>query len=263
MLNDDEFRKLLDYLDRPWSGYRKVRKGVKKRIRRHMEQLDCRTLEAYRQLIEAHPKEKLHCEQCLLVTISRFFRDTELWRILEERLLPQLINDVEPPIRIWSAGCAGGEEPYSLAILWDSIGGPPTLELLATDINASCLDRAQEGVFGRGSLKELPDHLRSAYFRPLKGDHQFSILKEKLASIQWHTHNLLHSPPPGHFHMVFLRNNLLTYHQGYQLQVAFDRILSVLTSGGYLVVGSHETLPASPIKLDRASDCPWVYRIAK
>jgi chemotaxis protein methyltransferase CheR len=263
MLSDDEFRKLLYYLDRPWAGYRKVRKGVKKRVRRHMEQLGCRTIEAYLKRLEVHPEEKVHCERCLIVTISRFFRDAQLWRVLEDRLLPQLISDVEPPIRIWSAGCAGGEEPYSLAILWNLIGGPPTLQLLATDINASCLDRAREGVFGRSSLHELPGHLRSTYFRPQKGDRQFCIIKGKLAPIQWQTYSFLHSPPPGKFHMVLLRNNLLTYHQGYQLRVAFDRILSVLTPGGYLVVGSHEKLPASSFKLDREKKCPWVYRITK
>ena len=75
MLNDDDFRELLQSLDRPWAGYRKVRKGVKKRVRRQMEQLGCRSMEDYLQQLRARPEVRAACEKCLLVTISRFFRD--------------------------------------------------------------------------------------------------------------------------------------------------------------------------------------------
>lgn len=260
MLGDNEFRLLLQHLERPWTGYRKVRKGVKKRLHRHMEALGCTTIESYIKLIELRPNEKDVCEQCLLVTISRFFRDRRLWQILKDRLLPLLIQAFEAPVRIWCAGCACGEEPYSLAIVWSSMENSPTLELLATDAQSVCLDRARKGIYGRSSFKEVRGELRDAYFVSRRGGRSFQIKTNQLPPIQWQRHNLLDPPPHGSFQMIFLRNNLLTYHQGPLLSAAFDRIVSTLDPGGYLVVGSHEKLPSSTHPLVRDPDCPWVYR---
>ena len=132
MLNDREFRQLLDHFERPWSGYRRVRKGVKKRIRRHMAQLGCPTMDAYLARIDTRLNERQACERLLLVTISRFFRDTQLWHHLHRQLMPRIIEEFCAPLRLWSAGCACGEEAYGLAILWASLPAAPRVELLAT-----------------------------------------------------------------------------------------------------------------------------------
>ena len=261
MLNDDAFRILLGYLDRPWAGFRKVRKGAKKRIRLHMEELGCTTLEAYLQLMDCRPDARADCEQYLLVTISRFFRDQQLWLALRDRLLPDLIRRFQPPVRIWSAGCACGEEPYSLAMVWNFLHQPPPLELLATDADVQCLERARIGRYGRSSLKEVPEDLRKRFFDPKRGGKQFQIKSHLAATIEWRQHQLLGPPPRGPFHAILLRNNLLTYHQGRQLLTAFERILVALAPGGYLVVGSHERLPVSAFPLERDAHCPWVYRL--
>ncbi|MGD8846310.1 MAG: CheR family methyltransferase [Desulfobacteraceae bacterium] len=259
MFNDDEFRTLLGHLDRPWQGYRKVRKGVKKRLSRRMDEIGCRTIADYLEVLNRSPEEKDACEQCLLVTISRYFRDRQLWQTLKERLLPLLVQRFEPPIRIWCAGCACGEEAYSLAIVLDSMENSPIVELLATDTQNACLDRAGKGLYGHSSLKEVPVDLRAAYFVSMRGGRSFKIRKNRLPPIQWQQHNLLDPPPPGPFQMILMRNNLLTYHQGPLLRAAFDRITATLPPGGYLVVGSHEKLPASTSTFIRDPQCPWVY----
>jgi len=261
MLSDEDFRILLLHLDRPWAGFRKVRRGVKRRIRFHMQALGCSSATAYLQVIKRRPEIRAECERRLLVTISRFFRDRQLWQAFRERLLPGLVGRFEAPIRIWSAGCAGGEEPYSLAMVWQSLPGSPPLELLATDADVRCLDRARAGVYGRSSLKEVPDDIRTHFFDPQRGGRQFQIKPCLFRPIEWRLHQLLDPPPPGPFHAILLRNNLLTYHQGVSLQAAFGRILSVLTPGGYLVVGSHEKLPSSSLPLVRDENCPWVYML--
>lgn len=261
MLSDDEFRQLLEALNRPWAGYRKVRRSVKKRVRRHMEKLGCNTVGNYLQQLSLSPEEKAICEESLLVTISRFFRDRRLWQILKERLLPHLIQAFEAPIRIWCAGCACGEEPYSLAILWSLLENSPAVELMATDVQSNCLNRARKGRYGLSSLKEIHGDLRDAFFVSRRGGRSFQIKKNRLPPIQWHQHDLFDPPLPGPLHMIFLRNNLLTYHQGSALSKAFDRIVSTLTPGGYLIVGSHEKLPASKHSFIRDPDCPWVYQI--
>ncbi len=261
MLSDNEFKKLLGHLNRPWEGFRKVRKGVKKRIRRHMEELGHTTVEGYLLEMERRPEVRVECEQRLMVTISRFFRDRQLWQAFRERLLPDLIGRFADPVRIWSAGCANGEEAYSLAMVWHSLPSSPPLQLLATDADARCLDRARAGVYGRSSLKEVPADMLARYFDPHRGGRQFHIKAHLLAPITWRRHHLLDRPPTGPFHVILLRNNLLTYHQGLSLQAAFERILTVLAPGGYLVVGSHEKLPSSSLPLVRGENCPWVYQL--
>lgn len=262
MLSDTEFRKLLEYLNRPWSGYRKVRKGVKKRVRRHMEHLGCSTVEQYLLTLSRQPGAKAACEQCLRVTISRFFRDRQLWQALEERILPDLARRFPPPIRIWSAGCACGEEPYSLAMVWDRLAGMPALKLLATDAIGECLARARSGIYPQSSLKEVPDEVRKRYFAAQKRGRRFLVRSHRLAPVCWLRHDLLGPPPEGApFHMILLRNNLLTYHQGADLHSAFGRIIGALAPGGCLVTGAHERLPVPSFRLTRDDGCPWVYRL--
>jgi len=263
MFTDEQFRILLAYLDRPWDGFRKVRRGVKKRVRRHMEELGCTTMDSYIREMERRPEVRAECERRLMVTISRFFRDRQLWQVLKERLLPDLANRCQAPIRIWSAGCACGEEPYSLAMVWNSLPDSPALQLLATDADVQCLHRAQAGVYGRSSLREVPDDIRTLFFDPKRGGRQFQIKPRLLTPIFWRRHQLIDRPPQGPFHAILLRNNLLTYHQGPPLQAAFERILTVLTPGGYLVVGSHEKPPISSFALMRDEKCPWVYQLTK
>jgi chemotaxis methyl-accepting protein methylase len=261
MLSDTEFRQLLEHLDRPWAGFRKVRKGVKKRVRRHMASLGCSTFERYLQTLTRRADARATCEQCLRVTISRFFRDEQLWQTLEERILPDLINRHPPPMRIWSAGCACGEEPYSLAMVWAELGRPMALDIVATDTGEDCLDRARAGLFGRSSLKQLPDRLRERYFCPQKGGRQYLIRCHRLPPIRWRQHDLLGPPfEDGRFHLILLRNNLLTYYQGPDRQAAFERVMAALTPGGVLVTGAHEHLPVHTNHLDRDHGCPWIYR---
>jgi chemotaxis protein methyltransferase CheR len=164
MLSDTEFRELLHHLDRPWAGYRRVRKRVKKRVRRHMATMGGSTIDAYLLALDRLSGAREACEQCLQVTISRFFRDRELWQTLRERILPELVEQFPAPIRIWSAGCACGEEPYSLAMLWEELGRPTQLDLLATDANSACLAHARAGVYSLSSLKRMPEKIRERYF---------------------------------------------------------------------------------------------------
>ncbi|HSO18998.1 MAG TPA: CheR family methyltransferase [Desulfosarcina sp.] len=261
MLSDIEFRILLDHLDRPWKGFRKVRKGVKKRLRRHMQAMGCSTVDRYILRLSNDPAARSACEGCLGVTISRFFRDRRLWQALHDRFLPDLVGRFGSPIRVWSAGCAGGEEPYSLAILWKRLAPGATLDLLATDADDRCLERARAGVYTPSSLKEVPGDIRESYFATGKGGRRLHLHRHRLPEVRWRRHDLFDPPPePGPFHLVLMRNNLLTYYRGERLKDAFARIVRVLAPGGCLATGSHERLQEDAWPLDRDADCPWVYR---
>ena len=125
MLSDEEFRRLLNDYDRSWDGYRKVRKGVKKRIRRRMAAIGCRDAAAYLELIASCPDEWREWARLLLVHISRFFRERRLWRDLEGRLLPRLIQRFPAPLRPCVAGCGRGGGGYNPGLVGAAASAPP------------------------------------------------------------------------------------------------------------------------------------------
>jgi len=262
MLSDTELRILLDRLDRPWCGFRKVRKGVKKRLRRQMQALGCSTIEQYLQQIHHRQTAMEGCQEALRVTISRFFRDRQLWQTLQTDILPDLVNRFPAPIRIWSAGCACGEEPYTLAMVWGELESSVKVDLLATDASLACLDRARIGRYPASSLKEVPVDLKEKYFQRKKGGRQAQIRHDRLPPIRWQKHDLL-DPSPGSnvFHLILLRNNLLTYYRGSALETALGRILAWMAPNGYLVIGAHEHLPPEKTSLVKSPSCPWAYRL--
>ncbi len=263
MLGDEDFRRILEYFDRPWQGYRKVRKGVKKRIRRHMAALAVDTVVDYLQMLEQNSQEQDICRECLLVTISRFFRDRNLWLYLRERLLPELIALYPTGLRAWSVGCASGEEAYSLAILGEMLQPRVRLEILATDVKEDNLERARTGVYERSSLREVTADIRDRFFLACSTGRRYAIRPQLKSQIRWRRHELFGPPPDdGPFHLLLLRNSLLTYHRGPAMAAAFSRITATLAPGGCLIVGSHEQPPATNLGLERDPRCPWVYRRA-
>jgi chemotaxis protein methyltransferase CheR len=168
-MNDHQFRQLLNHFGLSWEGYRKVRKGVKKRLCRHMHELGCRNVEQYLLAVDQDKVARRVCERLMTVSVSRFFRDRQLWQCLEKDVLPLIIRRRWGSIRVWSAGCARGEEVYSFKILWHAVGeyvGPlPDLEMAASDINPDYLDKARTGLYPLSSLKEVPEQWRDLYFQ--------------------------------------------------------------------------------------------------
>lgn len=246
IMDDNEFRQILNKFDLSWSGYRKVRKGVKKRIARHMRLLDMSTAEGLLKAAEYDPGLRQQLELLLKVSISRFFRDRKLWQDMETRVLPALIRMSDTKTRVWSAGCACGEEVYSLAIVWDrfvsTMANSPELELIATDSNPDVLEKAKAGVYAKSSLKELDGHVLEQYFTPVAG--RFMIRASLKTRVTWQMHDLIaEALPRGQFLLIFLRNNLLTYYGNDSRDAALARILDRLAPGGFLVIGAHEKIP--------------------
>jgi len=265
MLNDQEFRELLRHLGLLWKGYRRVRKGVKKRIRRHMKRLGCPDVTSYLQKLDEQKEVRLECDRLMTVPISRFFRDRMLWEVLEQEILLQLLKKYSAGIRVWSAGCASGEEAYSLKIVWERLGGSPRrqrdLEVTATEMNPINLQRAKAGVYPASSLKEVPEQVKARYFVSQGGSGLHRVRSFLKRGIIWKKHNLLSDPPPGScFHMVFLRNNLLTYYQDKLKEEALGRVLGCLSKDGFLIIGSNEVLPLGTHQLLPLGSLPYVYQ---
>ncbi|MEW6673895.1 MAG: CheR family methyltransferase [Thermodesulfobacteriota bacterium] len=245
-MHDHEFFKLLDRFDLCRSGYRKVRRGVKKRIRRHMQDLGCRDIGAYLTILENNAEAQDQCRLLLTVSISRFFRDRQLWQDLERKIFPALVQAENTDVRIWSAGCACGEEVYSIRIIWHRIGGDrilPPLRVTATDVNGLYIEKAQAGLYSASSLKNIPEPLRPIYFTPAKGAGQYRVRSFLKHDIIWRTIDFFSDTPGSGYHVIFLRNNLLTYYREHSQKIVLEKILDSLADNGFLIVGAHESLP--------------------
>ncbi len=263
-MDDHQFRQLLNRFGLSWRGYRRVRKGVKKRIRRHMSTLGCEDFETYLLALDNDMELRAQCEVLMTVSISRFFRDRGFWETLENQILPEIIDKNRENVKVWFAGCACGEEVFSFAILWDRLRDRfqalPGLEVLATDMNPVYLKRARLGLYARSSLKEVPADLQSKYFKRQEETDQYRIARSLEKCISWRCHDLLHEPPDRNFHLIFLRNNLLTYYEEELKTPAFQKVTDCLVPGGFLIVGSHEKLPLETNDLFPYEEHPYVFQ---
>jgi len=263
-MNDAQFRQLLNRFEFSWSGYRKVRKGVKKRIGLYMKASRCRTMAAFLAELEKNDETRHACELLMTVSISRFFRDRRLWETLEKTLIPDIIQKCKKEISVWSAGCACGDEVYSFMIVWDRLSKTcshlPDLQMTATDMNPAYLQRAEAGIYSPGSLKELTPEIRSEYFRQKPGKKLFQVRGSLKKDISWKVHHLLSDPPGRDFDIVFLRNSVLTYYEEKLKKRAFKNVLSRLAPGGILIIGCHESIPFETPDLGGVEPYPYIFR---
>lgn len=249
-MDDASFRQVLRFFALSWDGYRRVRKGVKKRLAQHMQELGQRRVGDYLDLLGRDPAAAGEARTLLTVSISRFFRDRFLWENLEQRVLPELLHRAalvgRKRVRAWSAGCASGEECYSLKILWEQghrrFPGRPDLELWATDRNPEVLERARAGVYPESSLGSLPPVTLDEFFQP--HPQGFAVAGPIKAGIHWILHDfVVEEPPDFPFDLILLRNSLLTYTEPPIQKLVLDKMLQGLRSGGFLVIGNNERLP--------------------
>ena len=238
----------LPRLGRSWPGYRKVRRLVCKRLARRLRSLGLTDLEGYRRYLDTHPEERASLDALCSIPISRFYRDRGVFDALGEIVLPALAAAATAQSRTtldcWSAGCASGEEPYTLAILWAPRLPPrfPQLDarIVATDVDARGLVRARAGRYAASSLKELPEYLRAAGFEPDDGKWR---VRDRFRHVAFLQQDLREGMPKGPFDLVLCRNAALTYYAPPVRLAIMQRIAERLRPNGALVVGNHESLP--------------------
>ena len=251
-----------------WSGYRKVRRQVYKRLRRRLESLGLGSLAEYRPYLEAHAEEWGILDTSCWISISRFYRDKSVFQFLEQEVLPELARQVlvkgERTLYCWSIGCAGGEEPYSLSLLWklELQARFPTVRLviLATDIDDQAVARAQRGYYQPGSLKDLPAEWRAPEF-----DHtaEGSLIKAEFReSVTFLKHDIREAAPKETFHLILCRYLAFTYFDITLQGTTLRRLVERMAPGGALVVGIGERLPNDDFGLIPWSEKEGVYRRA-
>lgn len=249
-------RSTLPLLGLRWRRFRT--KTFRRRIFGRLEDLGLSALPEYRNYLLSHPDEQRRLSDQFTVTISRFWRNRFLFHDLARTWLPAVLARLQPgePLRVWSAGCACGEEPYSLLLLWEEHFGASghQLRLVATDADGRCLHRAREGRYPASSLRELPLDLRRAYF--VNDGGSFVISPGLQDRVLWVEHNLLWDPPlPGN-HLILCRNLAYTYFTE-PLQEEITRgFHEALVPGGLLVIGRKDRLPPGAAHLFRRAEHP-------
>lgn len=250
-----------------WRGFRTVRRQVCKRIGRRVKELGLQGGAAYRAFLEATPSEWAVLDGLCRVTISRFYRDRAVFDCLRERLLPELARGAaargEPALRCWSAGCASGEEPYTLAILFRLELRPRFsglgLEVVATDSDERVLARARRGCYASATLRELPARwVEEAFTR--EGD-ESCVRPELREGVTLRCEDIRERMPDGPFHLVLCRNLVFTYFDVALQQRLLRRMVARLAPGGALVIGAHEALPEEATGLTPAAGHLPIYRV--
>jgi chemotaxis protein methyltransferase CheR len=229
-----------------WEGFRKVRRTVCKRVSRRLRELDLADLASYRRRLEALPDEWMQLDTFCRIPISRLYRDRGVFDCLVQDVMPALAQratDEGRTVHCWSAGCAAGEEPVTLRLLWDFrlAGRFPDTEfrIVATDVDATMLARAERGCYTAGAFKDLPADLRAA-FREDAG--QWCLQPQHRSGIEYRLQDIRREWPGGFFDLVLCRNAAFTY-----LELALQKVVSAaitgrLHIGGALVLGRHEAL---------------------
>jgi len=206
-------------------------------------------LDAYRAHLSAHEAEWATLDGLCQIPISRFWRDREVFDFLVAEVLPTLaaaaLERGQTKVRVWSAGCASGEEPYSLRLAWRLVaeGEFPSvgISIIATDANEAMLARAEAGRYRQSSLHDLPPELVDRAFGRTGDLHQ--IRPELRRDIVFLRQDIRSKMPEGPFDLILCRNLIFTYFDDAAQSGLLAEICARLRPGAALVIGSRETLP--------------------
>ncbi len=231
-----------------WDGFARVRRQVCRRLGARIAALRLSGFAAYQERLASDAEEWRMLDECCHITISRFYRDRAVFETLRTCVLPAIAARAlqeQREARCWSAGCASGEEPYTIRMLWDLETGAAfpgaALSITATDADEEMLGRARIGCYLASSLRELPLELIESGFEGA-GD-RFFVKSRHRQGVSFIRRDLRSSAPGGMFDLILCRNVAFTYFARPLQEQVLDRLLEHLLPGGFLVIGKKEHLP--------------------
>ncbi len=223
---------------------------IMRRLHRRIVATDAENLEGYIRYLDTHPEEYQQLIGAFLIKVTEFFRDPELFAYLRSDALPEIIAAArarDKEIRIWSAGCATGEEAYSLAIMLSEVLGNEldqfTVRIFATDVDAEAIAFARRGIYPPSALAGVPEELVSRYFSVDEDNYQ---IKKRVRSLTvFGQHDLGQRAPFPNIDMAVCRNVMIYFTPDLQRRTLQIFAYS-LRDGGYLVLGKAESASAFP-----------------
>jgi chemotaxis protein methyltransferase CheR len=214
-------------------------KQMRRRINTLITKNDISTYDQYVALIR---KDKEKFEQFinfLTINVSEFYRNPDQWKILEEEVFPTLISRFGNNLKIWSAACSTGDEPYSLVMALSRQVPLANIKVIATDIDKQVLDTARMGLYNQKSIAAVPADLKQKYFTKVGNSYQISDEVKK--RVEFKVHDLLKDPYPSGCNLIVCRN-VVIYFTEEAKDVIYQKFFNALTNGGQLFIGSTEQI---------------------
>ncbi|HEU4747555.1 MAG TPA: protein-glutamate O-methyltransferase CheR [Gemmatimonadaceae bacterium] len=246
---DADFRALMEKITRD-RGFRCLSykdKCLRRRVGVRMRAKGTDSYREYAGILDTDQQEYDRLHRVLTINVTKFFRNRDAYAVLEQRVIPQLWDRSGTKLRVWSAGCATGEEAYSVAILMHAharaAGALDRLDhvsIVGTDIDGHVVADAKSGLYPDGALGDTPDRLRADYFPAVGGLR--AMLPEVKRMVTFQCADLLQAPPPFERAELILCRNVIIYFERDAQEALFREFHRVLAPGGFLVLGKVETL---------------------
>jgi chemotaxis protein methyltransferase CheR len=228
---------------------------VSNRLRKRILALNLSGYDEYYEYLtrsENRDEELPHFMAAVSTNETYFFREPNHFSALEESILPELFSS-KKRLRVWTAGCSSGEEPYTLRIVFEEGRHsfcPGEAEIVATDISRTAIAEAQEGVYMERSLRFVPPMLLKRYFVAQEGG-AFRVAETLRKSVDFRVHNLLkEAPPKDQFDIIFCRNVMIYFDKLTQKRLVDEYFAEALDPRGYLCIGHSESLTGASRKFE-------------
>jgi two-component system CheB/CheR fusion protein len=245
--SEEQFEALLDFIRRnrgfDFTGYK--RPSLARRIERRMQTVGITGYGDYLDHLAGNPDEFAALFDTILINVTSFFRDAPAWDFVAAEVLPRLLDDKTPDerIRVWSVGCATGEEAYTIAILLAEALGEDgyreRVKIYATDVDDGALGQGRRASYGSKEVAPVPEQLRSRYFERARDRYFFRA--DLRRSVIFGRHDLIQDPPISRIDLLVARNTLMYFSPETQAQVLASFHFA-LNPGGYLFLGKSEML---------------------
>jgi two-component system CheB/CheR fusion protein len=216
---------------------------LQRRIGRRMHVRAVPTMTSYARFIRQEPEEAVSLMKELLISVTNFFRDPDVWMALEQRVVPALFRNKGPQdqIRAWVAGCATGEEAYSVAMLLaehaSSAANPPSIQVFATDLDQHAIAAAREGLYTAAEVADVSEERLRRFFHREQG---YRVRREIREMMLFAHHNVIKDPPFSHLDLISCRNLLIYLNRTIQ-QHLIETFHFALRPSGFLLVGTSES----------------------
>src|SRR5262245_57281429 len=244
---DPQMEELLGYLHRSrgfdFTGYKRT--SLERRIRKRMQTVGINTFPEYVDFLEVHPDEFVHLFNTILINVTSFFRDPTVWEFIQSNVVPAIAASKTDgkQIRIWSAGCATGEEAYSLAITLAEVLGLDAfrerVKIYGTDIDNDALNQARVASYTDKDLENVRPELKEKYFESV-GDRRL-FRKDLRRNVIFGRHDLMQDAPISRLDLLVCRNCLMYFNAETQAKI-LERFHFAVVDTGYMVLGKAEML---------------------
>lgn len=212
-------------------------KQMRRRIDSLIKKNMCNSYESYVKLLRTNKKVFDEFINFLTINVSEFYRNSEQWELLTNEFVPELIKKFGTNLKIWSAACSTGDEPYSLVMALSKHLDLSKIKIHATDIDKQVIATAKVGLYSEKSIVNVPADYKKKFFTKIGNSYQISDQVKRC--VEFEEHNLLSDPYPRDCHMIVCRNVLIYFTDDAKLDV-YRKFANALREGGILFIGSTE-----------------------